>query len=68
MENWFYALMVKSLVLFAFMLIVGFTVVAVKNWLPSGKLKSLLLSDPTDWAADSVARRIKKSSSETTRK
>lgn len=65
MDTWFYALLIKSLVIFAYALIVGFTIVAVKKWFPSGKLKSLLLSDPTDWPADSIARCIKKPSSKT---
>ena len=59
--EWFFALVVKSLILFAYALVIGFSVVAVRKWFPTGKVKAALLSDPTDWLANLIARHIQKS-------
>lgn len=61
--GWLFAIAVKTFVLFAYALVVGFCVVAVKKWFPAGRLKDLLLSDPIETARISVARQREKASS-----
>lgn len=60
MDHWFYAIIIKSLILFSYALVVAFVIVAVRKWFPSGKIKAALLSDPTDWMAASTDKLVQK--------